>query len=66
MAWHLLRSGGENEEFGFAHKEFLIDFTSDISTEPTEYGPIAMGSMAHTAGYANMYEKGADNAWHEI
>lgn len=66
MAWHLLRSGGPTEEYGFAHKDFLIDSTSDVNSEPREFGPIAPGSMAHTAGYQNIYEKDYSGTWREV
>ena len=63
MAWHLVKSGGRGEEFGNAHKEFLLDSSSDIQSEPTNFGPIAMGSTAHTAGYADEFEKDASGTW---
>lgn len=66
MAWHLLTSGGEGQEYGLANKSFLIDSTSDIQSEPTTFGAIAPGSLAHTAGYAHIYEKDASGTWHEI
>jgi len=66
MSWHLIRSGGEGEEFGNAHKEFLLDSSSDIQSEPTNFGPIAMGSTAHTGGYADMFEKDASGTWQTI
>ena len=66
MAWHLIKSGGDGEEFGFAHKEFLIDSESDISTEPTAYGPIAIGSRAHIAGFEKEYEKCNNGSWQQV
>ena len=66
MAWHLIKSGGDGEEFGFAHKEFLIDNESDLSTEPATYGPIAIGSKAHLAGFQKEFEKGANGTWEHV
>lgn len=63
MAWTLLRSGGQWEEFGFAHKEFMIDNDSDVQAEPVNFGPIAPGSRAHTPGYATEYERDAQGVW---
>lgn len=62
MAWHLIKQGnGFNSEY----KEFLIDSTDDISDPPTglEYAP---SSIAHTPGYANIYEADASGTWVEI
>lgn len=63
MSWYLLKSGGDGMEYGFAHKEFLIDTNDDIFTEPTKFGPIAAGSLAHTPGYAMIYEKSGIGEW---
>ena len=63
MAWTLLKSGGHFEEFGFAHKEFMVDTDDDIQNEPTVYGPIAPGSRAHTPGYVTEYERDTQGVW---
>lgn len=58
--------GREVQEYGFAHKTFLIDSEDDIQSEPTKFGEIAPGSLAHTPGYANIYEKDASGTWSEV
>ena len=39
MAWHLIKSGEDGSNSGYAYKEFLLDTESDINNEPTEFGP---------------------------
>ena len=63
MAWHLVKSGRLGGEFGLARKTFLIDESSDIHSEPTEYGPIAMSSIAYTADKKYMFEKDGNGQW---
>lgn len=65
MAWTLMKEGGEAENFGAAHKEFMIDSISDLENEPTEYGSIAPGSFAYTAGYDAIFQKNSINEWVE-
>lgn len=59
MAWHLIKSGEDGSNSGYAYKEFLLDAESDINNEPTEFGPIAIGSRAHIVGNAVRWEKSA-------
>lgn len=66
MSWHLIKSGGADEEYGFGHKEFLLDSASDIETEPTNFGVIAPASQAHTGGYGKIWEKDYSGVWQEI
>lgn len=63
--WTLMKEGGDAENFGAAHKEFMIDSISDIDNEPTQYGSIAPGSFAYTAGYETIFQKNANGEWVE-
>ena len=65
MAWHLIKSGEDGSNSGYAYKEFLLDAESDITNEPTEFGPIAIGSRAHIVGNEIRWEKGA-SGWELI
>lgn len=66
MAWTLMKEGGEAENFGAAHKEFMIDSISDIDNEPTQYGSIAPGSFAYTGGYDTIFQKDVNGQWIEV
>lgn len=62
MAWHLIaRGNGYNSNY----MEFLIDSDSDISSPPENYH-YAPTSIAHTPGYAKMWEADAEGEWVEI
>ncbi|MBP5423950.1 MAG: hypothetical protein J6Y78_16075 [Paludibacteraceae bacterium] len=62
MAWHVVTSGAPNKS---NYMEFLLDNASDISTPPTmyNYGP---SSIAHTPGFAEMWESDAQGNWIEV
>lgn len=62
MSWHLITQGsGQNSNY----MEFLLDSDSDIETPPTEMG-YAMSSIAHTPGYAKIWEADSSGQWVEI
>ena len=62
MAWHLITQGDDQNS---NYMEFLIDSASDISSPPSNYS-YAPSSLAHTPGYAHMYEADASGNWVEI
>lgn len=62
MAWHLIKQGSSQNS---NYMEFLIDSVDDIDTPPAEYS-YAPSSLAHTPGYAHMYESDASGEWVEI
>lgn len=64
MAWHLL-TYSQKPGVNINYMEFLIDLESDISTPPQNF-TYAPGSIAHTPGYAKMYESDANGDWVEI
>lgn len=66
MAWTLIKAGGEAENFGMGHKEFMIDSVSDIDTEPTDQGVISPGSFAYTGGYDTIFQKDLSGHWIEV
>lgn len=66
MAWTLIKLGGDGENYGEGHKEFMLDAAGDIATEPTNAGVIAPGSIAYTADMNNVYQKKSDGTWAEI
>lgn len=64
MGWHIIKIGqdhGNNSNY----MEFLIDSASDIGSPPTEYS-YAPSSIAHTPGFANIYEADANGEWVEV
>ena len=64
MAWHLL-TYSQKPGVNINYMEFLVDSDTDIATPPANYTP-APGSIAHTPGYATMYELDAQGEWIEI
>lgn len=61
--WHLLKCGEAYSNLG-NHMEYLIDSAEDIETPPNDsYAP---GSIAHTPGYAKLWESAADGTWVEV
>ena len=62
MAWNLVRKNN-GETIHTDYVEWMLDSAADIGngTEPQKSGSI--GSLAYTAGYASMWQKGANGAW---
>lgn len=70
MAWTMIKKG-QDHGVNSAYMELMIDSPSDINNEPTEYGPIAPGSVAYTCepgGTAldQLFMKAADGTWVEM
>lgn len=66
MAWHIVKQGGDGENYGLAHKEIMLDEASDIMNEPTDQGNIATGSIAYLPGITRLWQKDAQGNWVEI
>lgn len=70
MAWHLMRHGQTNQNQDYM--EFMLDDEStDIMTEPTEFGKIPMGSIAYSVEPGStalnmLWMKCADGTWIEM
>lgn len=62
MAWHLITQGDDQNS---NYKEYLIDSVDDIESPP-DSGNYAPSSLAHTPGYAHIYESDASGEWVEI
>jgi hypothetical protein len=62
MAWHLITQGDDQNS---NYMEFLLDSASDINSPPSKYS-YALSSLAHTPGYAKMWESDANGNWGEI
>ena len=62
MAWHIITAG---DDVNSNYKEFLIDFDSDIETPPDK-NSYSLSSLAHTPGFARMWESDANGNWIEI
>lgn len=62
MAWHLITQGDDQNS---NYMEFLLDSASDINSPPSNYS-YAPSSLAHTPGYAKMWESDANGNWVEI
>ena len=62
MAWHLVTQGDDQNS---NYMEFQIDSATDIETPPANYSYV-LGSIAHTPGYARMWEADASGNWVEI
>lgn len=65
MAWHLINVGTPETGDVLLHKEFLLDTPGDIANEPTDQGPIPMGSFAYGPGFDPFWQKDADGNWVE-
>lgn len=65
MAWHIIKQGGDGENYGNAHKELMLDEASDIMREPTDKN-IAAGSIAYLPGMTRLWQKDASGNWIEI
>jgi hypothetical protein len=63
MAWTLIKIGGIGENFGEAHKEYMIDDVSDIATLPTTDAP---GSSASTADLQLLYRLDQHGVWKKV
>ena len=59
MAWHVI-TRGDDQNSDWA--SFLLDSAEDIETPPTDI-PYSMASIAHTPGYAQMWEADANKNW---
>lgn len=57
----LLRCGGEGENFGNAHKEYMVETESDVGDIPTE--GLAPGSIARKAACKEMWEYDLSGQW---
>ena len=66
MAWHIMKQGGDGENYGLAHKEIMLDEASDIMNEPTGSEVIAPGSVAYLSGMSRLWQKDAQGNWIEI
>lgn len=64
MAWHLI-TRGDDQNSDWA--SFLIDNDEDIETPVAEIPySYSLSSIAHTPGYARMWEANANKEWVEI
>lgn len=65
MAWHLMRKNN-GESVHLDYLEWMLDSDKDLTngTEPKKSGSI--GSIAYTAGFAKMWQKGSDGKWVRI
>lgn len=62
MAWHVITRGDDqNSDW----TSFLIDSAEDIETPPEDI-PYSLASIAHTPGYAQMWEADVNKNWVEI
>ena len=61
MAWTVLRVGGIGENYGNAHKEFMVESSTDL--DDIDLNGVAPGSTAHTAGRGSEWELGLDGSW---
>ncbi len=64
MAYVLLKAGEEFGNFGYRHQEFMIDSSDDLEALPTN--KLAPGSLAHTAGFDQIYELDLNQAWIKV
>lgn len=62
MAWILITQGDDQNS---NYMEFLIDSAEDIETPPDNLS-YAPSSLAHTPGYAQMWESDSAGNWVEI
>lgn len=60
--WTLIKSGGVGENYGYAHKEFMLDSESDLNSEPVERN-IAPGSIAFLSDKSKTWNKNAQGVW---
>ncbi len=57
----LLKVGGDYENYGFAHKEWLVEDENDRDT--IDITDLAPGSIARTAGCSKIWELSPDKEW---
>lgn len=62
--WTLIRVGGVGENYGGAHKEFMIDSESDL--ENIDTNGVAPGSKAYTPGHYREWEMDLIGNWTEV
>lgn len=62
MSWHIITEGDDQNS---NHKEYLLDSDADINNPPPA-GSYSLASLAHTPGYARMWEAASDGTWVEI
>lgn len=56
-------SKGTETDNGRGHRDILVRGPGDLASIPADTLP---GSIAHTAGYGQMWEKGLDGSWVEF
>jgi hypothetical protein len=68
VAWVLVIVGGEGQNFGNNHKEYLISSEADL-TDPNFDGnkeDTAPGSIAYTADLKFVAQKDVDGTWKKV
>lgn len=64
MAYALLKTGEDFGNFGYSHQEFMIESEADLEALPTS--KLAPGSLAHTAGFDQIYELDLNQTWIKV
>ena len=62
MAWHIITQGDDQNS---NYKEFLLDSEEDIEAPPDNLS-YAPSSLAHTPGFAQVWEANSAGEWIEL